>query len=324
MASHIAHLLFAEESATRAGMSLDRTVPLYVLGAQGPDLFLHSQRRKPRAIQYGGLFHRKGFGSLVARLAEGSRDATAYAAGFLTHIVLDRVSHPFINYFAGWWDRDRPETKAYQQMHPFLERLIDVELLQRREGIHPKEIAFHRLVDCGSELPESFLRELCDALRKSVDSAARDQELRERVRNAYADSRGYYRHTSGVDEAYLREARRREETGEISDRWLSLVHPPSLPYELDVLNLSHRKWCHPCDSTLDSQDSFLDLWQRGVPQAASLLETLSEGDTVKLEREIGDRNLNDGIYGATPCRRRHMGPLPLRELYDQIRKGAGS
>ena len=323
MASHIAHLLFAEESATRAGMSLDRTVPLYVLGAQGPDLFLHSQRRKPRAIQYGGLFHRKGFAALVARLAEGSPDARAYAAGFLTHIVLDRVSHPFINYFAGWWDRDRPDTKGYQHMHPFLERLLDIELLQRREGIHPKEIAFHRLVDCGSQLPESFLQELCDALRRSVDSAARDQELRKRVQNAYADSLGYYRYTGEVDEAYLREARRRQETGEISDRWLSLVHPPSLPYELDVLNLSHREWCHPCDSSLESRDSFLDLWERGVPRAASLLQRLSPGGTEDLEREIGDKNLNDGIYGATPCRRTHMDPLPLRELYDRIRKGAG-
>ena len=120
MASHVAHLLFAEESATQAGQELDRKDSYYVLGAQGPDLFLHSQRRKPRGIQYGGLLHRKGFASFAASLAVGSSEAQRYAAGFITHVVLDRGSHPFINYFAGWWDRGRPETRRYQHMHPFL------------------------------------------------------------------------------------------------------------------------------------------------------------------------------------------------------------
>lgn len=323
MASHIAHLLFAEESARHAAASLDRRDPYFVLGAQGPDLFLHSQRRAPRAIQYGGLLHRKGFATLVARLAGGSDEARRYGSGFITHIVLDRYSHPFINYFAGWWDRSRPETKVYQHMHPFLERLIDIELLARKEGIHPRKLRFHKLVECGAELPSHFLRELRDALRESVTSARKDEELTERLGNAYADSMGYYRHTSEVTEAYMREARRREAAQEISDRWLSLVHPPSLPYELDVLNGERREWCHPCDPSRGGRESFLDLWARALPEAARLMRVAAEvadGEAmVKLEDAIGYQNLNDGLYGSTPCRRREMGPLPLRELYDALR-----
>jgi len=293
VASHVAHLLFAEESARRSSIPVDRQSPYFVLGAQGPDLFLHSQRRKPRGIQYGGLLHRKGFPTFAALLAGGSDEAREYAAGFVTHVVLDRVSHPFINYFAGWWDRSRPETRRYQHMHPFLERLIDIELLERKEGRHPKELSFYRLVDCGSELPRGLQEELRHALAASVESARRDEELIQRLRNAYADSMGYYRHTSEIGEAYMKEARRREEAEEISDRWLSLIHPPTLPYKLDVLNLRRRQWCHPCDSDRRSNESFLDLWEAAISRSAELL---------RMTQDAGSEDGRKGLRSAREYR----------------------
>jgi hypothetical protein len=208
-------------------------------------------------------------------------------------------------------------------MHPFLERLIDLEILERKEGRHPRELRFHKLADCGEELPGLLTEEILNALRGSVDSANKDDELATRLKNAYADSMGYYRHTSEVTEAYMREARRREEAKEISDRWLSLVHPPSLPYRLDVLNLEGKEWCHPCDSTRRGEESFLDLWEAALPEATRLLhlaEDASAGESrQELEEAIGTENLNDGLYGSAPCRRKEMDPLPLRELYDTLR-----
>ena len=109
----------------------------------------------------------------------------------------------------------------------------------------------------------------------------------------------------------------------ISDRWLSLVHPPSLPYTLDVLNLDRREWCHPCDADRRGSESFLDLWKEALPEAARLLRLASEASNDKegelLQEAIGEANLNDGIYGSTPCRRIHMDPLPLPELYHHLR-----
>lgn len=330
MASHVAHLLFGEQCAGRVRLSLDRRDPFFVLGAQGPDLFLHSQRTKPRAIQYGALLHRKGFARLASLLSsDADSQVRRYAAGFITHIVLDRYSHPFINYFAGWWDRTRPETRRYRYMHPFLERLIDIELLRREEARHPREIDFARLIDCGEEIPELLLRALEEALPRCLESAGRDAELVERLRNAYRDALGYYRFTSTADDAYLREAIRREAAGRISERWLSLIHPPSLPYDLDVLNTEHRWWTHPCDNARRSEESFLDLWERALEEGARLLERYVEvaevdgsAEVGSLEDAIGEENLNDGIYRARPCPKREMDPLPLPELYEAIKETA--
>ncbi len=325
MAAHIAHLLFAEESAELAGVSLDREDPYFVLGAQGPDLFLHSQRRVPRAIQYGALLHRKGFSRLATVLStDRSAEVRRYAAGFITHIVLDRVSHPFINYFAGWWDRSRPETRDYRHMHPFLERLIDIEVLANREGRHPRDLDFAAHVDLGEQMPTALHRSLVAALRDSLDSAGRDGELEVRVANAYQDALGYYRFTSRADEEYMREGVRRETRGEISDRWLALVHPPSLPYRLDVLNHDHRSWAHPCYGERQGEESFEQLWRHALPEAAQLLKRWSSlaesGDPEELQMSIGTRNLNDGVEGARPCAKRLMDPLPLPELYRAIRE----
>lgn len=321
MASHIAHLLFAEESSRAAGLSLDRSSPIFVLGAQGPDIFLHSQRRKPRGIQYGGLLHRKGFAPLITELRGLGELPTVYAAGFLTHVVLDRRSHPYINYFGGWWDRRRPETRRYRHMHPFLERLIDMELLRETEGKEPRDLRFHRLVDCGEQMPRELLEAYLTALPASAASAARDEELPRRLDNAYLDALGYYRYTGEVDEAYMKEARRRERTGEISERWLSLIHPPELPYSVDVMNRENRSWCHPCDESRRRSDSFGQIWRAAVSEAADLLNALFSPITNEALRSVvGEENLNDGIYGAVPCSRSHMEPLPLRELYDAIRE----
>ena len=284
-------------------------------------MFLHSQRSKPRGIQYGGLLHRKAFPSLIAKLRNGGEPARRYAAGFLTHVVLDRRSHPYINYFAGWWDREQPETKRYRHMHPFLERLIDMELLDSREGRRPGELRFEELVSCGEQMPEPLFRAYLDALRGSASSAERDGELPARLHNAYRDAVGYYRYTSEVDDAYMREARRRESAGEISDRWLSLVYPPHLPYTVDVMNTARREWCHPCDKARKQRCSFSEIWETALPEAAELLQILfSTSSGAELETAIGPENLNDGLYGSLPCRRRFMSPLPLRELYDTIRR----
>jgi hypothetical protein len=40
----------------------------FALGCQGPDIFYHSQMRRPVALEYGALLHRRGYGVFTAAL----------------------------------------------------------------------------------------------------------------------------------------------------------------------------------------------------------------------------------------------------------------
>ena len=84
---------------------------VFALGCQGPDVFYHSQRLRPVALEYGSLLHRLNFGVFSAALlqmalpvscpageCQSSTPAHAYALGFMTHAALDRYCHPYIVY----------------------------------------------------------------------------------------------------------------------------------------------------------------------------------------------------------------------------------
>lgn len=342
MPSHVSHMLHAQEIVA-ASAHAGRLAPLLeeprsaylVLGAQGPDIFYHNQRRRPTGISYGSLMHRRGYGSAVAAMWEHARSTgasleswqAAWVLGFASHAILDRHTHPYINARSGWPESDNPDSDRYRSMHPFLERLIDVELLRHKRLAHPADVDFFSRVSCGEEPPGQWVDLMAAALRASYRKASSDAHLEERLRNAYLDSMGYYRFTNRVDADYLETALRREDAGDVGGRWLSIVHPPEVPDDLDVLNLGHAPWPHPCSSHEESTDSFVDRYDAAVREGATVVDRIvaawdgspADGRS-EIEQAVANWNLSDGRATERPCRKRHAVPLPLRELQDRIRE----
>lgn len=344
MPSHVTHLLFAEDVAADTGLSSfaqGGKRAFLVLGAQGPDIFYHNQRRKPSGLSYGSLIHRHDYGALCAEMAgwgwehdlEVDSWLGAWVAGFASHAILDRHTHPYINYFAGWVEPGDPHTNRFRSMHPFLERLIDVEVLRRLRKRHPVDIGFYSAVNCGVEPPPDWLDMMSGSLSATFSKAARDVDLRKRLTAAYLDTMGYYSFTDVVDKHYLETAVEREDAGQIGARWLSIVHPPEVPSEVDVLNMSRTTWCHPCSHLEIHQESFLDLYAAARAEAAKATELMAKtwtramrtGGDHTAEKQVvteavGNGNLSDGRPHPRPCEKRHAGPLPLRELQALIRQ----
>ena len=339
MPSHITHLLFAEDTCSEAGLERllepENRSPL-VLGAQGPDIFYHNQRRRPSGLSYGSLMHRHSYGAAVAEMSRWAwRNslpieswAGAWTIGFATHAILDRYTHPYINYFSGWVEPGDPHTERYRSMHPFLERLIDVALLKRFRGIHTNDLGFFTIVDCGEEVPDEWLDMMSFALRETYERASKDRDLLARLTSAYLDSRGYYKFTNVVDERHLSEALRREERGEIGTRWLSIVHPPNVPEDVDVLNTGRVSWCHPCSSRETYAESFLDLYRAALRESVRTARTIADawcgaGSPAQrgsaIEEAVRNWNLSDGRDTERACHKKHAAPLRLGEVQARIR-----
>ncbi|MFW6211998.1 MAG: hypothetical protein ACOC8L_03785 [Spirochaetota bacterium] len=222
-----------------------------------------------------------------------------------------------------------------------MERLIDVALLREKRGIHPNELDFFRIVDCGESPPEQLITLLAAGLSSAYAKAKKDGKLHARLEAAYLDTRGYYHFTNYVDAAYLEAGLEREKRSRMRRKWLSIVHPPEVPDDIDPLNLRHVEWPHPCSETERSTESFLDLYDAALDHASDAVgrmlnawrfsrEDAAAGDPSAasfdargLEREVADTvadwNLSDGRQTERPCKKRHANPLPLAELQDRIR-----
>lgn len=359
MPSHISHLLFAEDvlSETLPGLIESGDTDLrsaLVLGAQGPDLFLHNRHLRPSGLHYGIVLHRKGSGTFCASLtdfalssvavAERQRQTSclkAYTAGYMTHIVLDRTLHPYINVHAGWREPGQPATYAYHMNHVFLERIIDTYLAMNLRGTHPRNVHMRNEVNLASDTAKFLLKAVAHAVLHSTRRGSQDRRLQRKIMNAYRDSRAYYEAIHNPDLLDARRRIQRSKTG--IPTWLRFFHPLSLPPDLDLANEDRRPWRDPCSGLVMSHESVLDLYQRARGVATGLVNALqaawdgdipafstkyrstaNAGDPLDetdypgegLEGLIGNGDLSDSRREGDPCRRVYMDvfdfPLALR------------
>lgn len=358
MPAHISHLLFAEdalrEATADAEVVLEDAGNLFRLGAQGPDLFYHNQRTRPLALRYGSLIHRRGFGTLVAHMARtviagaqrtGRVDVqqAAFLAGFATHADLDRHAHPYIICRAGWVRHAEPSTQRYRRCHPLLERLLDVVALRARRGQELAEFEFLANVSCGEILPYPTLKMLVKGINDAYPAASYKSRNRRRIENAYSDSMRFYTLTDHRD-GHLRERALAVDRREgYRHRRSAVFHFATAGAELDPANLRRRPWPHPCDPTVLSERSYVDLMaeaqQDVVPKLRRLLSLLgwpasTAGQTgtaavtgtaevpgwfTELAALFGDQGLGATLHG-TSCTPVHCQPLALPELFERLHR----
>jgi len=335
MPSHFTHLLFAEEALREAlGDEAEEILSahgnLFRFGAQGPDFFYHNQRTMPTGLRYGVALHKHGYGAFVEALAREalrlsagpSSELSAFILGFATHAPLDRRAHPFIGYFAGWADPRHEAAHRLSHAHPFLERIIDVLVLEKRFGMAPTEFDFLSKVRCGSTLPYVVIKALVKGLNTTYPQYNFKSRDRLRIQNAYHDTIFFYKLTNHLNPELAHLAYRKDRKEGFKEHRLGLIHPAQIPPGYDFLNLAHEPWCHPCDDSVTLTASFLDLYEQALGESAESLRALhavlaGKASIDVLAQAIGDESLDTGRANCTPV---HSRPFPLAEILDGLYK----
>ncbi len=333
MPSHFAHLLFAEEALRKAlGQRSEEILAahgnLFRFGAQGPDLFFHNQRTMPTGLRYGVALHRRGYGSFVEEMVREARrlslgpgsDLGAFILGFVSHAPLDRAVHPYIIYHVGPGEPGKEEDLRLYHAHPFLERVIDVLLLEKRLGKPPSEFDFLSAVRCGRGLPYPVVKAMVKGLNAVYPAFGYKSRNRQRVENAYHDAMFFYRMTNHLNPDLLRLAVRSERREGFRTRRLGLLHPSHIPEGYDFLNLAHAKWCHPCNDAETFTSSVLDLYEEALARCVPVLSSIHEVLAARAPLEgvagsVGNESLDTG---REPCPPVHSRPLPLRQILDDL------
>jgi hypothetical protein len=364
MPSQILHVLFGEDVIAemhcrlggRFGIIADKALEkiqkdyrtAFALGCQGPDIFYHSQGRRPVGLEYGTLLHRRGAGVFTAgllkmglpdpppdeedirqgRREKGINALGAYALGFMTHALLDRRAHPYIVYKSGYVSPANPETLRYARLHAFFERIIDVLMLEKLRG-----------EDAASWDQEGLLAGICAkpplGLKKLLaralvlafpERAGKDEKLGRRIDNTFADCAGFYR----------RLAPRRTSLASCGEdppgpEILAYVYPENLPGDIDFLNLKKDPWYYPAGNSGEDRRSFPEIYAGAVDAAALSISPVIAGYLATgifpikdAAQAIGNEGLSIHDESGKPCAPTRSDPLPLdRVLEDQaeLRRG---
>jgi hypothetical protein len=332
--AQITHEVFAQEAFDLA-IGRVPSDPQLAFGAQGPDFCLHSHRTKPTGLIFGQLLHSEGYGTFVRHLVEyGRRNGLTadspfgvFVASFATHAVLDRATHPFINYFSGWVTPRNPESEQYSNCHAFYERIIDVFVLRVRAGESIDRYDFFPNVDCGEDMPPDLSAAISEAIVSTYPEYSSIEKVKRRIENAYFDTRNFYVFTNPLDGHARRIAYEREHgLAGTPTRLLALFHPTSLP-ELDYLNGARGDWNHPGIAEEKHTESFFDLYEAALNTAAEAIRAVADAlegriTDEQLEATVGNENLSDGRKKKIRRKLEIVRPLPLQDVLRSVYEGA--
>ncbi len=280
----------------------------------------------------------------------------SFILGFITHAILDRRAHPFISFFAGWVDPGKPETKRHFMCHAFFERIIDVLLLKEKLNIDIQKFDFFSQIYCGDSFPEHEKKIFFRALRHTFPETVSKDDI-VRIENAYRDSMRYYDIANPIFPKLKMELERYEFDREVKLRRLALLHPTDLDEKIDFLNTNHTTWSHPCDNHDTSNKSFLELYNIAIKDSYNVLKLILKvyklineqlewihnspvlsnnfsacrhskktkkflhrlyRDIYKIERKIGNHDLDTPRPELTRCTPKYSRPLPLGEILDRM------
>ena len=335
MPAHFTHCIFGEDALTQSlgdqgSQILKQHGNLFRVACQGPDIFYHNQRTKPSGLKYGALIHRKQYGKLVLNMLTQAcnhertvpPELRAYVLGFITHAFLDRKTHPFIMYFSGWVNSTEKESRRFFRCHAFLERILDVLILQEERTATLQEFDFLSQIVC-DVLPEIVIGTLARAIRMTYSDNSPDSEECTRIRNAHADTMFFYHVTNHRRLHYLYSAYELDRSENFRKRRIALFHPLELPVHIDFLNLKRNTWNHPCCSEDQYSLSFMDLYREALQEIVPVLRAVDLGMTEKqppadIESRIGNESLDTGKHSNRPCVPLYSAPFPLPELMEDI------
>jgi hypothetical protein len=290
MPGFITHSLFARDVLKNLKQpdlksEIEKRMPLYYLGAQGPDIFFY-YKAKPW-LKYDGI-EKLGFtmhytktsdffiGSLdyimkqknLSKLKSEYMNITVYIMGYLCHFALDSTAHPLIHYTAGINTRKNNSTFRYHIYHKQLESIIDAYMLKLKDK---KNAHFYRdfeLIDGVSKyqkILEDFYifitKEIYDVSISSLQLNNVTGDISRILKILYDPLNIKIWFFKIFEKLYGR-------PGEIT----SSMYPRKINLKIDYLNFNHDTWTHPCKKDYKSDLSFLDLYEKAEEQAEEMID----------------------------------------------------
>ncbi len=283
------HILFCEEVVDAIGSKIrpfSQHENYMRLGAQGPDPFFYYNfwpwiKEEP-VHDVGMALHTSNCGTFLLDMIEAAKESgseiKAFVIGFITHHILDRNTHPYIHYRAGYEGNN----------HQRLEIQIDTLMMEKFQNIKTWRTPVFKEIDIGRKLNPKITDLLFRLINKHYPSLKRTDDSY--INKAYRDmllALKILADPTGIKNKLL---------GSLISAY---SHQP-IKDDVDYLNEKKTTWYHPATKE-PSDKSFIELYQESrlegidiVTEVLKYWENGAEYSKEKLERLIGDISYDTG------------------------------
>jgi hypothetical protein len=263
------------------------------LGSQGPDPFFYYNFWpwiKNQQVHYiGAALHTDQSGRFLLDMIKAARSSgseiKAFVVGFITHYVLDRNAHPYIQYRAG------SEPGSYQR----LVTEIDTVMMEKNHKLKTWKTPVYKEIDIGRKLDPNITDLLYRLINKHYPHVSKDNNAY--IKKAYRDMLLALRilaDPTGLKNKLFR------------GTLFAYSHQP-IKYPSDCLNEKKTTWYHPSTNE-PSNKSFLELYSdsrvEGIEIITEVLNYWRNGSIYSLDKlkellKNVSLELNDHVIGSS-------------------------
>ncbi len=288
MPSSVTHNFFSADVYKKLNINIKELIKpcydQYKIFAQGPDPYFffdfHLTKKSKDvnkiniAMQHSLV--NKHFVSLINYINDNNYYSDSmvmsYLYGQVCHYVLDTTCHPFIIYYTGIYDSNKPNTYKYNGLHEEMEYYIDCYLINKREKILPKKYKSYR------ELFNNIY--FTDSLKDVIDNVISDVYGFDNASKIYLkslfDMKHFYRIFNydrfGIKKVIYcvmdkicgsRFVRKKELSFHIKSE-----------SKLFYLNEKKEKWYHPCDKNESYNYTFTELYNIAIKKTLIIINNI--------------------------------------------------
>lgn len=224
------------------------------------------------------------------------KDTMSFLHGFVCHYALDSCVHPFVVYKTGMFDKRRPSTYKYNNIHAFMETYIDNDMIRRRFKTNPYK--FNHSKFCFD------LRSFSNELNKTIDYSFYNTYKIRNMSSIYYKSlkqmsmaiKVFRRDPYGVKKFFYKLAD--SFTSRRTFRFEAISYYYPLKDRHNFLNSKNDLWRNPTSYDMTSNESFVDLYLKAIKFAKVLVcasyDYINNKD-IDLEKIFDNRSYVTGI-----------------------------
>jgi hypothetical protein len=258
------HIYFGERvlEKTRVIELNQQTKTYFNFGTQGPDPFFYHNFwpwKSSTVTEVGDRIHHESCGEFLLILIEHAKKnltdekLVAFTIGFITHHILDRNAHPYINYRSG----------TEGNRHQKLEIIIDTLLMKKLKGIETWRTPVYKELNIDRPLHQPVIQ----MLEEAIDSIF--PELHGKMPVGYVEQ-SYVHMQTALRVLY-------DPFGWKNKLLKERVQPFSYQKHIeptDYLNEEKTPWFHPAQPEERHDETFMDLLEQADEEGIEILNLL--------------------------------------------------
>ncbi len=223
-------------------------------------------------------------------------DVNSFLVGTICHYVLDSTVHPYIYYKTGYFNKNDKSTYKYNNVHTFMENFLDNDMIKRRESINPYKFNISKFSFDTSKFSNELKDTIKYTFKETFDVDNMDKIYYKSLKQMRNSIFIFRQDRYGIKKFFYKLAD--TFTSKRVFRFEAISYHYPLNDRHNFLNENHKLWRNPCDYSLTSEESFLDLYLRALKLAKVMICASFDyinGKDIELEKVFVNKSYITGL-----------------------------